>query len=42
MVTLVLKPKGCLGVKWVKRGGGDRAFQAEGKSCAELLRWESV
>ena len=39
---LVLKSEGCLGVNWGKRRGGARAFQAEGNSCTNLLRWESV
>lgn len=26
--ALVLRPEGCLGIEWVKRGGRDRAHQA--------------
>lgn len=36
MGTLVCRTDRCIGVNWVKRGGGDRVFQAEGKTCAKL------
>lgn len=40
--TLVLRPEGHLGVKWVKRAGRESAFQAEGSSGVKPLRWEGT